>query len=194
LARIILAFFVFFFLSLRIDFHVAFLSEFGVYITWGDLLAGCFFIAALLTDLLDGYIARKRKLATNLGRSIDALADKILIVAVMVALLELQRIPSWILAVTITRELLVMGLRLAASTESIAVAPSHGGKLKTALQFIAISFLIFRIPGGMVLMLVATFLSVWSGADAITALYSRGSSPCHVKRFKIIKTYCNLSD
>jgi CDP-diacylglycerol--glycerol-3-phosphate 3-phosphatidyltransferase len=133
--------------------------------TLGDLLAGSVFIVAAITDSLDGYIARKWKLVTTLGKFIDPLADKVLVIAAMVALVELQRIPAWIVVVIITREFVVTGLRLVASAEGVVIAASRGGKIKTVFQVIAISLLILKMPGGMTLMWVAMFLTVWSGME-----------------------------
>ena len=164
LIRVFLAPLVLLFLSLRINIHVPYLSDLGEgYMTWGDLLAGGVFIIAALTDSLDGYFARKHKLVTTLGKFIDPLADKVLVIAAMVALVELQRIPAWIVVVIITREFVVTGLRLVASAEGVVIAASAGGKIKTVFQVVAISLLILRVPGGMALMWVAMFLTVWSG-------------------------------
>ena len=165
LARVFLAPLVLLFLSLRID-RVPYLPDLGEgRMTWGDLLAGSVFIVAALTDSLDGYIARKHKLVTTLGKFIDPLADKVLVIAAMVALVELRRVPAWIVVVIITREFVVTGLRLVASAEGVVIAASSGGKIKTVFQIIAISLLILRLPGGMILMWIAMFLTVWSGME-----------------------------
>jgi CDP-diacylglycerol--glycerol-3-phosphate 3-phosphatidyltransferase len=166
LVRVFLAPLVLLFLSLRISSSVPFLRDLledGP--TWGDLLAGGVFIVAAITDSLDGYIARKHKLVTTLGKFIDPLADKVLVIAAMVALVELQRIPAWIVVVIITREFVVTGLRLVAAAESVVIAASRGGKVKTVFQVVAISLLILKLPGGMALMWVAMFLTVWSGME-----------------------------
>ena len=165
LTRVFLAPLVLLFLSLRID-SVPHLPDLGGgRITWGDLLAGSVFIIAALTDSLDGYIARKRKLVTTMGKFIDPLADKVLVIAAMVALVELQRVPAWIVVVIITREFVVTGLRLVAAAEGVIIAASPRGKIKTVFQVIAISLLILRLPYGIELMWVAMFLTVWSGMD-----------------------------
>lgn len=166
LVRVFLAPLVLLFLSLRINAPVPYLTSLGADSpTWGDLLAGSVFILAALTDSLDGYIARKHKLVTTLGKFIDPLADKVLVIAAMVALVELQRVPAWIVVVIITREFVVTGLRLVASAEGVVIAASKGGKLKTVFQIIAISLLILKLPGGTALMWVAMFLTVWSGME-----------------------------
>ena len=166
LIRVFLAPLVLLFLSLRISTPVPFLSCLGAdRPSWGDFLAAGVFIVAALTDSLDGYIARKQKLVTTLGKFIDPLADKVLVIAAMVALVELQRVPAWIVVVIITREFVVTGLRLVASAEGVVIAASRGGKVKTVFQIIAISLLILKLPGGMALMWIAMFLTVWSGME-----------------------------
>lgn len=131
----------------------------------GDLLAGLVFIIASLTDAADGYIARKHGMVTNLGKFIDPLADKIMVVAALVALVELHRVPAWMVVIIIAREFIVTGLRMIAASEGVVIAASSGGKLKTVSQIVGISLLIFNIPGGMLVMWLAMFLTLWSGMD-----------------------------
>ncbi|GHV43640.1 CDP-diacylglycerol--glycerol-3-phosphate 3-phosphatidyltransferase [Synergistales bacterium] len=168
LTRVFLAPLVLLFLTLRIKGHVPFFDFLGygrMTMTWGDLLAGGVFIVAALTDSLDGYIARKHKIVTTLGKFIDPLADKVLVIAAMLALIELHRIPSWMVLVIITRESVVTGLRLVAASEGVVIAASRGGKIKTVLQIVALSFLILNLPGGVALMWAAMFMTVWSGME-----------------------------
>ena len=162
LIRVFLAPLVLLFLSLRIDIPVTHeLPD----LSWGDVLAAVVFIIASLTDAFDGYIARKYKLVTTLGKFIDPLADKVLVIAAMLALIELGRLPAWIVMVIITREFIVTGLRLVAAAEGVVIAASKGGKLKTCCQIAALIMLILNIPGGMAVMWVAMILTVWSGMD-----------------------------
>lgn len=133
----------------------------------GDLLAGVVFIVASLTDAADGYIARKKGIVTNLGKFIDPIADKIMVVAALVALVELGRLPAWIVVVIISREFIVTGIRMIAASDGVVIAASSGGKLKTISQIIGITLLIFNIPLGMPVMWVAMALTVWSGMDYI---------------------------
>lgn len=166
LVRVFLAPLVLLFLSLRISAPVPFLSLNGAEpLTLGDLLAAVVFIIAAITDSMDGYIARKHHLITTLGKFIDPLADKVLVIAAMIALVELQRIPGWIVLVIITREFVVTGLRLVAAAEGVVIAASKGGKLKTVFQIVALAMLILKLPGGMALMWVAMILTVWSGME-----------------------------
>ena len=162
LIRVFLAPLVLLFLSLRIDTPIT-SSLPGL--SWGDALAATVFIIASITDAFDGWIARKYKLVTTLGKFIDPLADKVLVIAAMLALIELGRLPAWIVMVIITREFIVTGLRLVAAAEGVVIAASKGGKLKTVCQIIALVMLILNIPGGMALMWVAMILTVWSGMD-----------------------------
>ena len=170
LVRVFLAPLVLLFLSLKIDMPAPFLASLPFEAeppSCGDLLAGLVFVIAALTDSLDGYIARKHRLVTNMGKFIDPLADKVLVIAAMIALVDLHRIPAWIVLVIITREFVVTGLRLVAAAEGIVIAASRGGKLKTVLQVVALTMLILRAPGGMLLMWAAMILTVWSGMEYI---------------------------
>lgn len=160
LSRVFLVPVIMVFLTMRTQF--GFIKE-GVSI--GDLLAGLVFIIASLTDAADGYIARKKGIVTNLGKFIDPLADKIMVVAALIALVELQRVPAWMVVVIISREFIVTGIRMVAAAEGIVIAASSGGKLKTVSQIIGIILLIFNIPLGMPVMWVAMILTIWSGMD-----------------------------
>lgn len=151
LSRVFLAPLVVLFLTLRIE--------------WGDLIAGAVFILAALTDTADGYIARKRGIVTNLGKFIDPLADKILITAALVGLVELQRISAWIVVVILAREFIVTGLRMIAAAEGVVLAASRGGKTKTVAQIVAIVMMIFNLPLALSAMWIALLLTVWSGMD-----------------------------
>ena len=132
----------------------------------GDLIAGGVFIIASLTDAADGYIARKQGVVTNLGKFIDPLADKILVVAVLVSLVELQRLPAWMVVLIISREFIVTGIRMVAASNGVVIAASNSGKIKTVAQIVAICLVIFNIPViAMPAMWLATFLTVSSGMD-----------------------------
>lgn len=133
----------------------------------GDCIAAVVFIIASITDAVDGYIARKRNIVTNLGKFIDPLADKILVIAVLTALVELHRFPAWMVVVIISREFIVSGLRMVAASEGVVIAASKGGKLKTVTQIIGIILLLFNIPGAMTVMWLAVILTVWSGIEYI---------------------------
>ena len=159
LSRVFLAPLVMVFLALRAQFG----NIFGIPV--GDTLAGLVFVIAALTDTADGYIARKHGIVTNLGKFIDPLADKILVTAALIALVELQRLSAWIVVVIVSREFIVTGLRMVAAAEGVVIAASKWGKIKTVSQIIAICMLIFGVPGGNLAMWIAMILTVFSGVD-----------------------------
>jgi len=101
-------------------------------------LAALIFAVLAATDAVDGHIARSRNEITTFGKFIDPLADKLLVTAALVALVDLERLPSWIALVIISRELVVSGLRMVAVAEGRVIAASSRGKVKTVLQVIAI--------------------------------------------------------
>jgi CDP-diacylglycerol--glycerol-3-phosphate 3-phosphatidyltransferase len=105
---------------------------------WGPWLAAAVFTLLAVTDAVDGYVARARNEVTTFGKFIDPLADKLLVTAALVALVDLGRLPSWIAIVIISRELIVSGLRMVAVAEGKIIAASVYGKLKTVFQIIAI--------------------------------------------------------
>lgn len=110
-------------------------------------LALAIFIIASLTDLLDGYLARKNHLVTNFGKFMDPLADKLLVSAAMICLVSLGRIPAWIVIVIISREFAISGFRLIASDNGIVIAAGWWGKCKTVAQMIMIILLIADLGG-----------------------------------------------
>ena len=126
--------------------------------------AGAVFIAAALTDFLDGYIARNRQMVTTFGKFADPLADKMLVLITMIMLTEKGLLPGWAVCVVALRELAVDGLRLVAAGKGEVVAASMYGKIKTNLQFFCVLSALFGLPGTVtavltVLMAAATLLS-----------------------------------
>ena len=105
-------------------------------------LAASIFIVASLTDLLDGKIARKYNLVTNFGKFMDPLADKLLVCAALVCLVELEQLPAWMVIVIVSREFIISGFRLVAAEQGIVIAASYWGKFKTTFQMIAIILMI----------------------------------------------------
>lgn len=101
-------------------------------------IAAAIFALVAATDAVDGYLARSRNEVTTFGKFIDPLADKLLVTAALVALVDLDRLPSWIALVIISRELIVSGLRMVAVAEGKVIAASSWGKVKTILQIVAI--------------------------------------------------------
>lgn len=115
-----------------------FISEHGM------LIAAVFFITASLTDLADGKIARKYNLITNLGKFLDSLADKMLVIAVLIAFVQIGRVSAWFLMIIVLRELAVTGIRLLASNKGVVMAAKMIGKVKTVTQMVAITYLMFE--------------------------------------------------
>ena len=108
-------------------------------------IALAIFIIASLTDLLDGHIARKYNLVTNFGKFMDPLADKLLVCAAMICLVEMGRLPAWIVIVIISREFIISGFRLIASDNGRVIAASYWGKFKTTFQMLMICLMIADI-------------------------------------------------
>lgn len=106
---------------------------------FGHYVAAIVFIMASITDGIDGYIARKNKQVTKFGIFLDPVADKMLVTAAMIALVQRGSISGWTAIIIIGRELLVMGLRLVAAAEGTVISASKLGKAKTLMQIIAIS-------------------------------------------------------
>src|ERR1035437_7098552 len=122
----------------RIFIIPVFLIFIAIRIPYGTQIATMLFIIAALTDKLDGYIARSRNQITNFGKFMDPLADKLLVTAALISLVEFQVIPTWIAMIIITREFAVTGLRSIAAAEGNVIAASNWGKFKTVVQIIAI--------------------------------------------------------
>lgn len=132
-----------------------------------EFLALAAFVIASLTDMLDGKIARKYNLVTNFGKFMDPLADKLLVCAALIVLVEMGRIPSWIVVVIISREFIISGFRLIASDKGVVIAASYWGKFKTTFQMIMIGMMIVEdVPvfadfgGGKVFGILTTIIMV----------------------------------
>ena len=108
-------------------------------------IALALFITASLTDLLDGHLARKYNLVTNFGKFMDPLADKLLVCSALICLVELGRIPAWIVIIIIAREFIISGFRLIASDNGVVIAASYWGKFKTTFQMIMICLMIANL-------------------------------------------------
>ena len=160
-------------LFMLVDFGFGNITIAGTEMELGHLIGGLIFIFASLTDWLDGYIARKYDLVTNMGKFLDPLADKLLVSAAFIILVELGTAPSWIVIVIISREFAVTGLRLILAGGGEVVAANQLGKIKTVAQIIAISSLLLNniyfesigVPFGMIMLYIALMFTVWSGAD-----------------------------
>ncbi|NLN14866.1 MAG: CDP-diacylglycerol--glycerol-3-phosphate 3-phosphatidyltransferase [Tissierellia bacterium] len=139
------------------------------------MIAGLVFIFASLTDTLDGYLARSRNLVTNFGKFVDPLADKVLVAAALIALVEFGKIPGWIVVIIIAREFTITGFRVLAASEGITIAASPLGKFKTITQLLAIILILFNnypfslinIPLDRIMLYLATIFTILSGIDYI---------------------------
>ncbi|MDD2958252.1 MAG: CDP-diacylglycerol--glycerol-3-phosphate 3-phosphatidyltransferase [Lachnospiraceae bacterium] len=117
---------------------------FGAY---DKYMAAILFIAASLTDLLDGYLARKNNQVTVFGKFMDPLADKLLVCSAMICLVELGMLPCWIVIIIVGREFIISGFRLVAAERGIVIAASYWGKFKTVSQMIMVVLLVFDFGG-----------------------------------------------
>ena len=106
--------------------------------------AGWVYTAATITDALDGYLARRRGLVSVVGKFLDPLADKLLVMATLVLMVGMGRVPAWIVVIILARELSISMLRMIASSEGVVIAAGEGGKAKTALQMVAVLFLMLH--------------------------------------------------
>lgn len=155
-----------------IPFFVFFLLA-PYFTVYGNYIAVAVFIVASITDFLDGHIARKRNLVTNFGKFMDPLADKLLVCSALICLIELDRLPAWIVIIIIAREFIISGFRLIASDNGVVIAASYWGKFKTTFQMLMVIVLILDIPHpvfywlGVILTYVSLALTVISLIDYI---------------------------
>ena len=139
------------------------------------LVSALLFIVASGTDWVDGYYARKYNLVTNLGKFLDPMADKLLVSAAFVLLVELNMAPAWLVIIILSREFAVTGLRLVAAGEGLVLAAGQMGKWKTTFQLVSIAFLLLHdfpfsyldlsVSIGTILLYIALILTVVSGLD-----------------------------
>lgn len=162
-----------FMLFMLVDFNWGDISFLGATIPVAHLVGAIIFIIASITDFIDGYYARKYNLVTNMGKFLDPLADKLLVSAALIILVQLGTAPAWVVILIISREFAVTGLRLILANEGEVVAANQLGKIKMWTQIIAISSLLlgnvifemFNIPFDMIMLYVCLFFTLWSGYD-----------------------------
>ncbi|MCI9386919.1 MAG: CDP-diacylglycerol--glycerol-3-phosphate 3-phosphatidyltransferase [Lachnospiraceae bacterium] len=146
-----------------------FMAAFGGIADNTDYIALGIFIVASLTDLLDGKIARKYNLVTNFGKFMDPLADKLLVCSAMICLIELDRIPAWIVIIIISRDFIISGFRLVAADNRVVIAASYWGKFKTTFQMVMVCLMIANIEAlnllTQIVMWIAVVLTVISLVD-----------------------------
>lgn len=149
-----------------------------------EIIAFIVFLAASLTDALDGYLARKMNQVTDLGKFLDPLADKLLISAALLALVHLNRVAVWVAAVIILREIFITGFRYYYFVRENSFSASWLAKRKTLFQVLSVAILIIytRLPYpeimfrvGTILLYIAVFLSVYSGLEYLLK-YSRSTA------------------
>jgi CDP-diacylglycerol--glycerol-3-phosphate 3-phosphatidyltransferase len=145
---------------------------------WSLILAILFVIASI-TDFFDGYFARKYNLITTMGKFLDPIADKLIVNTAMILMIPIGRIPAWVVAITIIRDLIVDVIRSIASSEGNYIQASPIGKQKTLAQNIAVTALlihysIFGIDAhivGTIILYIALLLTIYSGADYFIKFY-----------------------
>ena len=130
------------------------------------------FCVASFTDYLDGNIARARGLVTNFGKFMDPLADKLLVCSAMICLIEMDKLPAWVVIIIIGREFIISGFRLVASDNGIVIAASYWGKFKTVFQMAMTIVMIADLGGifdtiGVILMWIALALTIISLVDYV---------------------------
>ncbi|MYC68435.1 MAG: CDP-diacylglycerol--glycerol-3-phosphate 3-phosphatidyltransferase [Acidobacteriia bacterium] len=144
-----------------------------------EAIALAIFLAAALTDLLDGYLARRRRQVTTLGKLLDPIADKVLVSAALISLVELDRVAAWMVVLIVSREFAVSVLRNVALSEGIVIVASEFGKAKMVSQVTAVSLLLLAPHSaiveqvGYVVLWLALLLTVWSMVDYFRAFLQR---------------------
>ncbi len=144
-------------------------------IEYANYIAGIIFLFAAITDAIDGHLARTKDMITDFGKFMDPLADKILVLAAFISLVEIGKIPAWMVIIVITREFTITGLRVLAASSGITIAASNLGKFKTIFQLLAIILLLFNnfpfnminIPMDYLLLHISMIFTIISGIDYI---------------------------
>jgi CDP-diacylglycerol---glycerol-3-phosphate 3-phosphatidyltransferase len=152
-------------------------------------LACCLFAVASVTDWLDGYLARRMGIVTMLGKFLDPIADKLMVMAALIMILPFGRVPAWMVLVILGREIIITGLRSIASSEGIVIAASRLGKYKTIFQIVAILGLLLHYDYywlfgiekpylyanmhnvGIFFLWIATIITIWSGIDYLVRFF-----------------------
>jgi CDP-diacylglycerol--glycerol-3-phosphate 3-phosphatidyltransferase len=135
-----------------------------------SLIIAALFVLAALTDLIDGYIARRYEIVTKTGKLLDPIADKMIVCTAMILLIPIDRAPAWIVAIIIMRDFIVDGIRQIASTSGLVISASKLAKQKTVSQIAAVTALIIHYPlfganahsVGTVILYFSLLLTIWS--------------------------------
>ncbi|MFO7830698.1 MAG: CDP-diacylglycerol--glycerol-3-phosphate 3-phosphatidyltransferase [Desulfuromonadaceae bacterium] len=154
-----------------------------------SLVAALIFSLASITDWLDGYLARRLNLVTVMGKFLDPLADKLIVMAALIMMIPLDRVPAWAVFLLIAREVVVTGLRSVASSEGIVISASNLGKYKTIFQMVAIIALLIHYDYcwffgldltllcadfhnvGIFFFYISLVLTLWSGLDYLIKFF-----------------------
>lgn len=162
-----------------------FLVPIMVYLLWSPptetewFVAFWIFIGAMITDIVDGSLARRWGLVSPAGAYLDPLADKLMVGTVLIMLIPLGKVPAWLVALFIARESAITGLRGIASQEGFVISASTLGKIKTAFQGSALGFMLWPTKpfglnppsGGMILAYIATFFALASAAEYLIQFF-----------------------
>ena len=140
-----------------------------------NIYAAIIFIVASLTDLVDGYLARKWKQVTTFGKLMDPMADKILFMAALIIVVEWGKVQAWVAIILLAREFIISAFRLVAAEKGVVMAAGTIGKWKTVAQLVGISFILLDnigfkalgIPLGEILVYISVALSIWSCIEYI---------------------------
>ncbi|WP_290032855.1 CDP-diacylglycerol--glycerol-3-phosphate 3-phosphatidyltransferase [Ligilactobacillus cholophilus] len=163
-----------FMLVLLLPLNWGFLIVAGTVIPMQNFVGALIFAIASITDFIDGQIARKQHLVTNFGKFADPLADKMLVMTAFIILVQMGKVPAWIAAIIVCRELAVTGLRLiVVENNGEVMAAKMPGKIKTASQMFSIIFLFLnnvffeniQVPIGQILLYVCLIFTVYSGIE-----------------------------
>lgn len=142
-------------------------------IPFNNIVACVIFCVASITDFLDGYLARRDGLVTNFGKFMDPLADKLLVGAALICLIESGQLPAWAVVIIISREFIISGFRLIASDNGVVIAASYWGKFKTVTQMAMVILMLLNFPGAIfpvitrIVMWAAIILTVVSLVDYV---------------------------
>ncbi len=138
-----------------------------------SLVIAILFVVAAVTDLLDGYLARKYQLVTQVGKIIDPIADKLIVSTAMILMIPLGRVPAWVAVIVIMRDIVIDAVRHVSSAGGVVISASRLGKQKTLSQVIAITALLIHYPFlgvdahqvGLWTLYLSLVLTLWSGLD-----------------------------
>lgn len=178
-----------------VPLFIAALVQHDFAITWGtrvvvanDFLALTIFLAAAITDLLDGYLARRWKQVTTVGTLLDPIADKLLISAALVSLVEMRLLPGWMVILIISREFAVSGLRSIAAAEGYTIKAGDLGKWKMVFQVVGVAMVMMSIrwsglrPYAMAAMWAVVVFGVWSAVDYLRKFWRKVDDSIKTRR------------